>query len=277
MKPLFTAVFCSIALVIFCHGRAAATTEFCPAIADVAPVTPSAGSSQTYGLQLRALSDRQVSARVAFDTSAGWFQVDVPQTPLSGSVRTVPLTYPVDIPLAVSPIVDVRFPSAVHMNRAFVISATSVGDEFHWSDRGRVSCTPNAESWADPNYSLADLSGLAALPAGNATTLTATPRAPLERSACAQPFSAAKVVKQANTQYPEAAKDVGASGTSVVAVAVDPDNTIADSWIQGSADDATLDAGALATAQASTFQAAHVYCQAVPSIFYLTVTFKSGQ
>ncbi len=277
MKPLLASVLCCLGLLAVCHDRAFATTEFCPAIADVAPVAPHGGSSQTYGLQLRALSDRQVSARVAFDTSAGWFQVDVPQTALSGSTRTIPLTYPVDIALSVSPIVYVRFPSAVRVDRAFVISAASFGDVFHWSDRGKVSCTPDAEAWADPKYSLADLTGLSAPPNSTQSVLTAVSRNPLEGTACAQPFSTARVVKEAKTNYPDAARAVGASGTSIVAVAIDPDNSIADAWVQGTADDATLDAAALAAAQASTYQAARLYCQAVPSIFYLTVTFKSGQ
>jgi hypothetical protein len=163
-----------------CSARANATTEFCPAVLDYAPVQ----SAQIYGVQLRALSGRQIIARMAFDTSAGWFQADVPQTTLSASIRTIPLKYPVDIGLATSPIMYVRFPQKLHINHAFVTSALSYGDVFGWSDRGQVTCPIAPEAWPDPKYSLADVSGLSAPPPHDAQILPATSRPPLESSTC---------------------------------------------------------------------------------------------
>lgn len=275
MKRHLAAIFFCSGLLLYCHGRANATTEFCPAILDTAPVAPGPAGSQTYGIQLRALSDRQVIARVAFDTSAGWFQADIPQTSLTGSVRTVPLKYPVDVAVSASPIMYVRFPSAVRVDRAFVTSALSYGDLFHWTDRGKVTCTPSSEGWPDPHYSLADTSGLSTRPAASATVVTPVARGPLESASCAEPFVLPRVLKQSQPAYPDAAKAVGASGSAIIGVAIDPDNSVADAWVQGSSDDATLDAAAVAAAQASTFAAGRVYCQAVPSIFYIETTFQA--
>ncbi|HEV3154990.1 MAG TPA: TonB family protein [Candidatus Baltobacteraceae bacterium] len=255
-------------------GRAAATTEFCPGVLDYAPLA-NAAATQTYGIQLRALSERQLSARIVFDTSAGWFQADVPQTTLSSAVRTIPLRYPVDVGLAASPVMYVRFPSAVRVNHAFVTNALSIGDIFRWSDRGRVTCPLAPEIWSEPKYSFADVGALSATPDPGSAVLKPTARSPLEASGCADPFEPAKLLKQTQPTYPDAARVVGASGSAIVAVALNPNGSVADTWVEGSTTDATLDAAAQAAAQSSTFQGARAYCQSVPSIYYFIATFET--
>ena len=275
MRSLLAAGLFIVAAAFAFAGRADATTEFCPAVLDDARVAQSPSGASLYGIQLRALSARRVEARVAFDTSAGWFTIDLPAAALVDSVRTIPLRYPVDVVLAASPVMYVRFPAGVRVDRAFVTSAVSYGDAFHWSDRGRVSCTPASETWPDPKYSLADVTGLSAAPPAGAQILTPVRRAPLESASCPAPFEQARVTKQATAAYPDAARVVGASGTVVIAAAVDPDNSLADAWVQGTSNDATLDAAALAAVQSSTLTAARAYCQVIPGIYYFTVTFDA--
>jgi len=273
VRFLISVLLAAAAASAFC-ARASATTEFCPAVLDIAPTGKA--PAQTYGIQLRALSERRVTVRLAFDTSAGWYQTDVSEAELSPSIRTIPLKYPVDVPISASPVMYVRFPAAVTVNHAFIIRALSIGDVFHWSDRGQVTCPIAPEAWQDPQYSLADLRDLSAPPPHDATFLAATARSPLEAVSCPEPYAPAKTLHAADAVYPDAARAVGATGTSVVGVALNPNGSVADTWVQGSSNDTTLDAAAQSAAQSSTYQAARAYCQDVPSIYYFVVTFGQG-
>lgn len=271
-RTLYSVLAVTLGAVLFSCGRAAATTEFCPAVLDYAPVA-SAANATTYGIQLRALSQRRVAVTIAFDTSAGWFTADLAQTSLSPNVRTMPLKYPVDIGLATSPVGYVRFPSAVHVNHAFVTSAQSFGDIFGWSARGTVTCPLAPEAWAEPKNSLADLGALTAPPDDTSTIIALKRRSPMESAECADAFVQSTVTKAARAAYPDAARAVGASGSAVIGVALNPDGSVADTWVSGTTNDQTLDAAALDAAQRSTFSGARAYCQAVPSIFYFVATF----
>src|SRR5579883_2594119 len=186
VRFLISVLLAAAAASAFC-ARASATTEFCPAVLDIAPTGKA--PAQTYGIQLRALSERRVTVRLAFDTSAGWYQTDVSEAELSPSIRTIPLKYPVDVPISASPVMYVRFPAAVTVNHAFIIRALSIGDVFHWSDRGQVTCPIAPEAWQDPQYSLADLRDLSAPPPHDATFLAATARSPLEAVSCPEPYA----------------------------------------------------------------------------------------
>src|SRR5579864_9837532 len=111
MRRLLISLVLAATAVVSTHAKASATTEFCPAVLDVAPAGKAA--VQTYGIQLRALSQRRVTVRAVFDTSNGWYQTDISDAELAPSIRTIPLKYPVDIALSTSPIMYVRFPVAV--------------------------------------------------------------------------------------------------------------------------------------------------------------------
>src|SRR5579883_1445960 len=274
MVRLYISILLAAAASLAFCARASATTEFCPAVLDVAPVGKA--PAQVYGIQLRALSQRRVTVRLAFDTSAGWYQADVTDAELSPSIRTIPIKYPVDVPMAASAILYVRFPSSVTVNHAFVTRALSIGDVFHWSDRGQVTCPLAPEAWHDPDYSLADLRDLGAPAPRDATFLAATPRSPLEAASCPNPYQLPKTLHAVDAVYPDAARAVGATGSIVIGVALNPNGSVADTWVQGSSNDTTLDAAAQSAAQSSTYQAARTYCQDVPAIYYFVVTFGQG-
>lgn len=134
MKVFIGAVFLAGALLLF--GKpASAMTEFCPAELHYAAVGSSSEGSTTpqpasvYGFDLSALGPRIATATLAFDTSGGWYTVDVPQTTLVEKDRHYePFGSRTVLHDWITPIMYVRFPQAVAVNDAWVYAATATGD-----------------------------------------------------------------------------------------------------------------------------------------------------
>lgn len=274
----------ALALIALLHGRAMAITEYCPAVITVAPVGTSAQAS-VYGFELSALSPRTVSADVAFDTSAGWFSAHVPESQLSETSHYYAAPWGAFVrDLAVSPVMYVQFPKPVAVAHAFVTHASAQGDAFGWHNRGPVSCPPPGvpdplAPQTPPNVHLVlqNPDSLSTPPTPESLIVQAKATPPLlSATSCAHPFAPVSILTQAKAAYPKSAAALDATGTAMVAVAVDTDGSVTDEWIESSSLYPQLDKSALAAAAASTYKPARAYCRNVQGIIEFPVTFNGG-
>lgn len=284
MRRSFFSTLLFIACAAVLHGRASATTEYCPAVLTLAPVGSSA-SAGIYGFELSALSPRSVSATLAFDTSAGWFTAHVPLSQLSETSQYYAAPWGAFVrDLANSQVMYVQFPKPVTVAHAFVTRASSEGDVFGWHDRGPVSCPPPGvpnplAPQTPPKVHLVDQNpvSLSVPPTPESLIVTAKPIAPiLSASSCRHPFAPVAIITQAKAAYPKSAAALDATGTAMVAVAVNTDGSVTDTWIESSSLYPELDKSALAAAAASTYKPARAYCRNVQGIIEFPITFNGG-
>lgn len=216
------ALVCAIVVVI-CSEPAWATTEFCPATLELQPI--GSGNewhigdypAQLYGFELVALGARAVSARLAFDTKAGWYIVDVPAVSLSPKLRHYGTRWTKYMPqgtrftrrVFISPRMYVAFPSIVWINHAYIYSAKAENDEAGWQAKGIVKCPPVPEPDAQhppldsPVLDLKDSDHLSGSPSSDAMILSPKPSVALESSSCPVPFKPVTPKNIATPDYPE--------------------------------------------------------------------------
>lgn len=286
-----------VATVLFfgLHRPASAMVEFCPAtlrFQRIGPESEKALPGALYGFELSALGPRTItSATLAFDTSGGWFTVDVPGVTLnekdrhysSATASLVRRDY-------VAPILYVRFPTAVSVSRGWVYNATTQRDSiFGWDTAGTVQCDPAPQqvqliSLDRPNSRPAvSLTALYKLDPrdddmlsqrSGAVIIDAKPSKPLENFACTEPFRNAMVKLVAAPQYPTILREVGAGEVAAtIQLAIGADGMLQDAWVAGASGYEAADAASLAAARASTYEAARAYCRPVRSEYYFYVEF----
>lgn len=291
-RVIVIALICAAFFLAF-HRPASAMVEFCPAHLDYARVGPDNAGDQPgalYGFNLSALGTRTLAqTTLAFDTSAGWFTVDVPAVTLdakerhyhSATVSFMRRDY-------VSPAMYVRFPQDVTINHAWVYSASAQDDgPFGWQTKGNVACDPPAVESpqqakralyrsSETFYTLADADGdkLSQVPRAGSLVIPAVSSKPLESAACAEPFSVPVVKIQAVPRYPEVARDQNAGeGTVSVQVALSGDGSLLDAWVWGPSGNTAFDEAAVRAARQSTYSGARAYCRDVPGRYFFRVTF----
>lgn len=274
MKRMIVAVLFCAAFVAFSHGCAQAMIEFCPAALHVQAVGAQSADDATpaavYGFNLTALAPRSVSATVAFDTSAGWFTIDVPQTALTEKdrhytmrgVRFMRRDY-------VSPVMYVRFPQSVTLNHSWV---------YHSGD---FTCPPppapgkgqNVHGHSGMQMDAADKDRLSDAPGAASVVLPAKSSPPLETAVCTEPFREATVTSPVVPDYPDYARTLGQYGTSIVQIAINADGSVAGTTVFGSSGYDLLDKAVLRAAQTSTYEPARSYCRPVPGTYLFVTTF----
>jgi hypothetical protein len=131
MNRVFISALMCVTFFLCMHRPAMAVIEFCPAtlVYDSVGQPPSAKSS-VYGFALTALRPRTVtSATLTFDTSDGWYTLDVPGVALIRKARhySAPNASFVRYDY-ISPILYARFPRPITVSRAWVSSASTQGD-----------------------------------------------------------------------------------------------------------------------------------------------------
>lgn len=248
-----------------------------------------AETSSLYGFELRALGPRTITkATLAFDTSAGWYTIDVPAVTLIEKDRHYSAPW-VSFTRHdyVTPVFYVHFPEAVAVANAWVYSASVQDDApFQWSSQGAVLCDPPpAPSEAQrKHYHLSRNSGdaykladgdkedLSVPPTSGSLILPATTSKPLESTDCAEPFREAEVKYQAEPRFPNTPQTWGRASTSAE-VAIEASGTLGDAWIWGPSGVQQYDDETLRTARTSTYNGARSYCRAVPALYYFRVTF----
>ena len=296
MKRVLLAAVIAAAFFLVLHRPASAMAEFCPAQLNYERVGPDSAKDQPgalFGFDLSALGPRTItSAKLAFDTSAGWYTVDVPGLPISEKDRHYSsATVSFVRHDWVSPKLYVRFPQAVQVNHAWVYNAQALNDgPFGWQAQGDVICDPPAAASPEqaqrfPNvvrrfYKLADADsdGLSEPPSAKTVTLAATASKALESANCTDPFREATVKKQVVPQYPDILRGSGAGRATVsVEVAIKSDGTLADAWVWGPSGRQAFDDSALRAAKISTYAGARAYCSAVPGRYFFRVTFDPNQ
>lgn len=274
MKRIIAAVFFCAASVAFAHGRAQAMVEFCPAALHVRAVGAEqrndAAPAALYGFDLSARSARSVSARLAFDTSGGWFTVDVPQITLTEQDRHYTLRgMQITDRNYASPVMYVRFPKTLTLNHSWIYRSDD------------VTCAPPAAPGKGQNtygksglqLDAADKDRLSNAPGSGAPVLNAKPSSPLETADCADPFREATAASPVVPAYPEFARMTGASGTTVVDVAINADASVADASVFARSGYPYLDKAALNAAKATTYEAGRSYCRPVPGTYRFVTTF----
>lgn len=292
MKRVLLAAFIAAAFFLALHRPASAATEFCPGqlrYKAVAPASFASQPQQTYGFEISALTARGIgSATLAFDTSSGWYTVDVPDTELTGKVRHYTGNLSFEERDYVSPQMYVRFPQAVSVNHAWLYSAIATGDGLGWQQQGTVLCPPPPDASSQEKRRFpkrgkgmmldhAD-DHLSDPPNATSVVLTAKASKALASTDCPEPFSDATVQDQAAPQYPEAMRGSATSDAAVgVEVAISPDGTVRDTWVRASSGYAAFDTASVAAAKRSTYKGAVSYCQAVPGTYMFDVFFDPNE
>jgi hypothetical protein len=302
-RQFFIAAFIGAMFLFLAHRPASAMVEFCPAMLNFERVTSGSSlvrqqsshdtlgtsklqTSSLYGFTLNAYAARTVtSTTLAFDTSAGWFTVDLPAVTIAPKDRHYngPLNSFV-IHDYVSPVMYVRFPKDVQIAHAWVYSASA-------ANSAPVTCDPPpaaspkqiarmkadyARAAGPKFYSLdpKDEDHLSDPPSASSQTFEALSAKPLETGECAEPFRYAEVDGQAPAQFPTMARDMmSGPALSTVTVAIGGNGDLAGSEMFGTSGYEMLDNAAMTAARASTYNGARAYCQAVPSYYFFKVTF----
>lgn len=309
MKRVLLFALCCAALFACDRRPAMAIAEFCPATLQYehAADTPallrrqsasdSVGDAQPrtaslFGIELSAYGPRTiVNAKLAFDTSAGWFTADVPQTAFIEKDRHYSNASAAFTRHDwITPVMYVRFPVQATIAHAWVYSITVAGDDmFNWAAQGTVICPPTpgpskqqarheqkapiASNWLDRK----DEDHLDAAPGPNSTILQAQTSSALGDSNCPEPFREAEVTSQAEPEYPSFMRNsFSGRAQNAVEVALSPDGSIRDAWLWGPSGFSKFDDSTLHAAQSSKYSGARAYCQAVPASYLFVVTYDSN-
>jgi hypothetical protein len=275
-------------------GRANALVEYCPAwISRVQTVGMSASSrapAALWAYTLSANGARTVSGTVLAQTSAGWFEfafdgVTLPEkqaTYENTITRFKRLEYE-SVPLFV------RFPKAVRILRWWVDYASATGDEsFGWSSRGNVHCLPTAGTGVNEGTSdgLPDFvrsppeSDLSAMPPPGVPISVVSPvPEPAGMTACATPFTDARVLWKERAAFPPGVMmaTVGiTSATVAVEVFIGPNGHVDDASLYYPSGNRALDTSALNAAEGSTYAGGTALCQPSSGSYLFVVTFEDG-
>ncbi len=283
--------------------RAQALTEICPARLEVRAVSATdqtaRGPARLFGFALTAMGPRTVSGKLAFDTSAGWFTVDVPPVVLAEKDKHYDAMFGrLTIPGWVSPIMYARFPQAVTIAHSWLYSAIAKGDgDFGWEKSGMFICPPPAgaqradgvktisvvistlpggtRQFEIPTVDPKEVEPLSTPPLAAVTQFAATATKPLETASCAKPFADALAIILVDPGYPRILQATGASGLIGVGLALNGDGTLADSWVWAPSGLAAFDQAAMSAVQHQKYSGAVSYCHPVPAIYNAFVLFDS--
>jgi hypothetical protein len=291
MKRVMLGALIGAAVFVLMLRPAQATVEFCPTAMKYERVGPESAKdlpSALYGFELTAFGARTItSARLAFDTSAGWYTVGLPATVITekdrhydGSARFVRHDY-------VSPVMYVRFPEELTIAHAWLYSAAAQNDTYGWQGRGIITCDPPPASSPkqlqrlpkrriQPPYYLdpKDEDRLSDAPSATSAVFVPSSTKPLEASNCDEPFRDATVKVQAQPQYPKLMLDFATGqATTSVQVLIGGDGTLADAFVWGTSGLRPFDDAALEAAEKSTYEGALSYCKPVPASYFFRVTF----
>jgi TonB family protein len=284
MKRVLCIAFICAGLFALAHRPALAVVEYCPASLAYQPV----GKDRTaalFGIELNALGPRSVTAgTLAFDTSGGWYTAKIPSMVITKKERHY------TSPSAtftrsdwISPIVYVRFPSAITISHAWVDEIQVAGDgAFGWQERGNVQCDPLPALAPDQKFPTVkndiqmdpkDQDPLSAPPASDALVVAAQPAKPLESTDCKEPFRLPTVAEQARPSFPDEMLTLGAQGVTSVEIGINADGSLDDAWVWAPSGYGPFDREALSAARRSTYKNGRAYCRDVPGRYLFKVTF----
>lgn len=277
-----TAVFLTT-LVVAASRPAQAITEFCPAeIYRAAPVRTTVGAADLWAYTLWAWGPRTVSGTILAQTDLGWFVFPFNGVVLAGQTVQYESPYVTfsrnefeSAPLYV------RFPGPARIERWWVSTAWARGDvAFGWGAKGQVGCLPGPgvavgqSSGAHSPRRTTPLHDLSVPPApGTLVSLASATLPPLGATACATPFTDARVVRTASLQYPHGYEGVTTEVT--VAVAIDRNGNLADAWLFYASGLRDFDDEAISVARGSTYAAGTSLCQAAPGLYLFVADFHA--
>lgn len=265
-----------------CAARALALTEYCPAHAGLFHPLDGPAPSTLYAFALSAQSARSVRGTVMIATSAGWYRVKFPLTPLV--LRTYSYTGKFgDLSRSAfdSDALYVRFPSAVAISTAYVSEAQTSGEhDFGWDSKGDFTCLPQAGFFDE---SLRQFNGmvpksartdLTSAPANGAAILIAESVPSPDNTSCAHPFTNPTVKNAVSPDYPRSERTRRTYGLSIVELALNAAGTVTDAWTFLSSGSAGFDGAALLGAQSSTFTPGLAFCQPTGGFYLFNVEYE---
>lgn len=290
---------CLLALELMCAGRAWSYAEYCPASVAgwaVPGATPAPAASHApsalYSFTLIAQGPRSVKGSVDVHTSAGWFSVPFPSTPLlehqykerDAYVAFTRKTWESDELFA-------RFPQPVLIISSFVRDASATGDPyFGWDAKGDVTCGapagleakggfPTPSPWAIPLGLTTEnpRTDYYRLPAPGEAIALATPIAVPGSLDCPVPFTPARVVRAVSPVYPAFPTPYQRQGqrSVMVEVAVGSANEMDDAWVWISSGFREFDAAALKAARATEYASGTSFCQPANGLYLFRANFDS--
>jgi hypothetical protein len=241
-------VIAAVAMMLVCHERAEARTEFCPASLWYRPAIPATTDGHSTGLVFGLVAGAArtiVTAKIIADTDGGWYTWDVANVPLTERTNKE----------AESTRQVVTFGKAVFVRHAWVVQARTLGDALYgWDAVGDAAC-------GIPSFGHA--ASYAPLPAQSAQgfpTQAATSIASPYTTNCSHPFMEATVNHPVQPRYPAfAARGVWYSSEVEVQLG-DADNLL-NAWVYKTSGNREMDHSTLAAALASTYNSAVAYCQ----------------
>lgn len=264
------------ALFLLSAAQANAVTEFCPASLSIKAVGANMQDQPAtlYGIMLRAFGPRSVTATLAFDTDKGWFAATVSPVTLSEKQYHYTTGHRTAVRSDwVSPVMYVKFPSALRVTNSWVSNANA------------VRCFPSPPSPKGPTvprpvglleYILdpQDEDQISVSPTVSSVVISAQNIAPLYQATCANPTRFGSVTNHISPEPGDDPAMQGLSGASVVEVALRQDGSLADARVYLSSGEATLDNALLWAAQHSGYENAVAYCEPVPAYYLLKASFQ---
>lgn len=127
----------------------------------------------------------------------------------------------------------------------------------------------------EPKLNANDVDPLGAAPAAAATVFKAVRSGKLETATCSRPFADASVHKLVVPAYPPALRTSLISGWTGIAVAINGDGSLIDSWVWAPSAVDPFDSAALNAVHQSTFVGAIAYCKPVPALYNYFILFDS--
>lgn len=260
----------AFAAMAFTCGRADALAEFCPAtvLPQFDRVAPA-----TYEFHLAAMSSRTVTGFVRLQTSKGWYNAvfqnvklqQQPQRYLHDGNAMVLNDY-------ISDPQYVQLPADAPIIYGYVSQASATGDTLlGWDQEGTVTCAPTGKQAKNaPKHSF-DLSPPKTAP------LQAHPIDSPFAAACKKPFTPIVITHLQPVEIPALLSSMTYSalptGESIVAVALDRDGKVLDTWLWASSGVDAYDKTTLKAARETTYEPPHAFCETIPSYYLFRVSF----
>jgi hypothetical protein len=261
-----------VTLALLAGGRALAAAEFCPA---TLVGTPGAVDANSVRFRLGAISPRNVSGVVRFQTAKGWYAAtfdDVPFRQVQQSYSDQGMTFSHEDYLSED--IIVKMPFAGPVLYAYVSQASAKGDTFlNWDRFGLVACSPTPFSPKDKRNAARPMPPLSKTP----ILLSALPIVTPVQATCAEPFDDVHTIKPGPFHYPAilGRDDPTArpTGVTVVVVAVDRDGSVVDAWVWEPIGTPMLDQAVVNEALKAKYSPGKAFCENVPGYFVLRSVF----
>jgi hypothetical protein len=274
-------IFASLSMLLTAYARA--EVEYCPA--ELAGAGAAHGS--VYPFMLKAGSVRTVSGSIIAQGENGWYTFPFANAALAPDVAHYQTAYDhYDRTFFYSKPLYVRFPAGEKLVRWWVSEASATGDSvFSWDAKGDVTCLPEPGTDYRPEGESTEATRtnpVAEIPWPDPSEIAAvgaTPMsAPQGMTACDKPFSPAVGIHIVHPEWPTGFSRTSAPHaelTTKIAIALNADSTVADTWVVQPTGVPELDIAALNAAHNSKYRAGTALCRPAAGTYLFVSTFDN--